>query len=66
MAENYAKELNQKSVREKLNVEKIKLWLPPYTAENGEKGEMPQVHICMFTFKNNQCEHQNVIYRYSF
>lgn len=41
MAESYTKELNQKSVREKLNVDKVKLWLPPYTTENGEKGEIP-------------------------
>lgn len=48
MAEKYNKELNQKNIREKLNAEKIKLWLPPYTSENGEKGEIPQELIQTF------------------
>ena len=48
MAEKYNKELNQKNIREKLNAEKIKLWLPPYTSENGEKGEIPQVRAFLF------------------
>lgn len=46
MAENYTKELNQKNVREKLNSEKIKLWLPPYTTESDEKGDIPKVCSC--------------------
>nr|XP_054760425.1 NEDD8 ultimate buster 1-like [Lytechinus pictus] len=29
------------TVRKRLNAEKIKLWLPPYTLENGQRGEMP-------------------------
>ena len=45
MTEDYTKELNQKNIREKLNAEKIKLWLPPYTTESGEKGETPQVRL---------------------
>ncbi|XP_064598397.1 NEDD8 ultimate buster 1-like [Liolophura sinensis] len=32
----------QKAVRDKLNSEKIKLWEPPYTTENKEKGEVPK------------------------
>lgn len=40
MAESYTQEINQKNVREKLNSDKIKLWLPPYTLESGEKGEI--------------------------
>lgn len=35
-------------VRSKLNKEKIKLWLPPFTSENGEKGDVPMV--CTFIF----------------
>ena len=30
-------------VREKLNQEQIKLWLPPYTTETSEAGDIPQV-----------------------
>ena len=30
-------------VKEKLNAEKIQLWMPPYTTENQEKGEISQV-----------------------
>ena len=33
----------QHLVREKLNAEKVKLWLPPYTTEDGQKGEAPEV-----------------------
>ncbi|CAC5368288.1 unnamed protein product [Mytilus coruscus] len=49
MAENYTKELNQKNVREKLNSEKIKMWLPPYTTENNEKGDIPKDLIDRFS-----------------
>ncbi|XP_076088637.1 NEDD8 ultimate buster 1-like [Mytilus galloprovincialis] len=49
MAENYTKELNQKNVREKLNYEKIKLWLPPYTTESDEKGDIPKDLVDRFS-----------------
>ncbi|KAL3854064.1 hypothetical protein ACJMK2_013345 [Sinanodonta woodiana] len=41
-ATSLIEEYNQKCVREKLNQDKIKLWLPPYTTNDGQKGEMPQ------------------------
>ena len=41
--EGYDKELLLAKVREKLNTEKVKLWLPPYTTETQEKGEIPLV-----------------------
>jgi hypothetical protein len=30
-------------VRFKLNEEKVKLWLPPFSKEDGQKGEYPSV-----------------------
>ena len=36
-------EVKKALVRQKLNGENIKLWLPPYTTETGEAGEIPQV-----------------------
>jgi hypothetical protein len=33
----------REKVRQLLNREKVKLWLPPYTAEDGQKGEYPNV-----------------------
>ncbi|XP_057303913.1 NEDD8 ultimate buster 1-like [Hydractinia symbiolongicarpus] len=35
-------------VRSKLNKEKIKLWLPPFTTENGEKGDVPMDLVIRF------------------
>ncbi|KAK6165392.1 hypothetical protein SNE40_022327 [Patella caerulea] len=35
-------EHHQNLIREKLNGDKIKLWLPPFTLETGEKGEEPK------------------------
>lgn len=45
MSEDYTKELYLQQLRDKLNSEKIKLWLPPYTSEEGGKGEIPQVKL---------------------
>ncbi|OWF42022.1 NEDD8 ultimate buster 1-like [Mizuhopecten yessoensis] len=45
---NYAQELHQKRVREKLNDEKIKLWLPPYTKEDGSRGDSPNDLIARY------------------
>ncbi|ESP03187.1 hypothetical protein LOTGIDRAFT_224600 [Lottia gigantea] len=42
MASSFQEEHNQKLIRERLNRDQIKLWLIPYTAENGEKGEQPK------------------------
>ena len=32
-------------LRQKLNAETVKLWLPPYTTQDGQKGEVPNVCI---------------------
>ena len=45
MAENLIEEEINRQVREQLNKEKVKLWLPPYTKEDGSKGEQPQVKL---------------------
>lgn len=45
----YAQELHQKQVRELLNKEKIKLWLPPYTNEDGSRGESPKELITRYS-----------------
>ncbi|KAK3088676.1 hypothetical protein FSP39_022249 [Pinctada imbricata] len=42
MTDSYPKSLHQQQIRVKLNAEKIKLWLPPYTTDAGEKGESPK------------------------
>lgn len=47
MANSLVEEEIQRLVREKLNSEKVKLWLPPYTQEDGSKGEQPQVSFNM-------------------
>lgn len=39
--EDYNQELVLAKIREKLNADKVKLWLPPYTTESQEKGEEP-------------------------
>ena len=31
-------------VREQLNKEKVKLWLPPYSSETGTQGNFPEVN----------------------
>ncbi|XP_013387690.1 NEDD8 ultimate buster 1 [Lingula anatina] len=38
MASNYVEEEIKEKLRSKLNQEKVKLWLSPYTAEDGSKG----------------------------
>ncbi len=43
MAENPGEEDIQRRVRDLLNKEKVKLWEPPYTNQDGTKGEHPQV-----------------------
>ena len=43
MAESLIEEEINRQVREQLNKEKVKLWLPPHTKEDGSKGEQPQV-----------------------
>ena len=43
MAESLIEEEINRQVREQLNEEKVKLWLPPHTKEDGSKGEQPQV-----------------------
>lgn len=44
MAEsNYTKELQLQTIRQKLNADKIKLWLPPYTAADSNQGNIPEV-----------------------
>ena len=45
MAENLIEEEINRQVREQLNKEKVKLWLPPYTKEDGSKGEEQQVKL---------------------
>ena len=45
MAESLVEEEVHRQVREQLNKEKVKLWLPPYTQEDGSKGEQPQVGL---------------------
>ena len=38
-------------VKQKLNAEKVKLWLEPYTTPDGRKGEHPTVElICSDSF----------------
>ncbi|KAK7498565.1 hypothetical protein BaRGS_00010225 [Batillaria attramentaria] len=39
--EGYNQELVLSKIREKLNADKVKLWLPPYTTEEQERGEVP-------------------------
>lgn len=39
--EGYNKELILAKIRDRLNTDKVKLWLPPYTTEAQEKGEVP-------------------------
>ena len=43
MAKNLVEEEIHRQVREQLNKEKVKLWLPPHTKEDGSRGEQPQV-----------------------
>uniref|UniRef100_A0A0B7AFM1 UBA domain-containing protein n=1 Tax=Arion vulgaris TaxID=1028688 RepID=A0A0B7AFM1_9EUPU len=46
--ENIGRDLLMKQLRDFLNAEKIKLWLPPYTTENKEKGHVPEDLIIKF------------------
>ncbi|XP_041374980.1 NEDD8 ultimate buster 1-like [Gigantopelta aegis] len=46
--DDYNKEHHQTLVRNKLNADKIKLWLPPYTTETGGKGLVPQELITRY------------------
>ena len=48
MASNLLEEELLKRLREKLNQEKIKLWLPPYTTEDHQKGIQPNVKLRKF------------------
>jgi hypothetical protein len=49
MAEsNYTKEMQLQTVRQKLNADKIKLWLPPYTAADSNEGHIPEVSLNLF------------------
>lgn len=44
-APNYTKELQTQKVRQRLNADQIKLWLPPYTdSANGkqDQGNIPE------------------------
>lgn len=41
--DNYGQEVAEAKIREKLNTDKVKLWLPPYTTAENQKGEMPKV-----------------------
>lgn len=43
MASNYMTDEVREKIRRKLNEEKIKLWLPPYTTETGDSGEESKV-----------------------
>ena len=43
MAGSLVEEEIHRQVREQLNKEKVKLWLPPYTTEDVGKGEQPKV-----------------------
>ncbi|XP_059173066.1 NEDD8 ultimate buster 1-like isoform X2 [Physella acuta] len=40
--ENFSRDLLLKKLRDRLNSEKIKLWLPPFTTEDKQKGEIPE------------------------
>ena len=43
MTDSLMEEEINRQVREQLNKEKIKLWLPPYTKEDGSRGEEHEV-----------------------
>ena len=45
MASNMGDEEVLNVVRQQLNKDKIKLWLEPYTLENGAAGEHPEVSL---------------------
>ena len=49
MALNFKEEELQSQVKSKLNAEKVKLWLPPHTTDEGHKGEVPQVSVSSIT-----------------
>ncbi|XP_025104923.1 NEDD8 ultimate buster 1-like [Pomacea canaliculata] len=40
--DNYGQEVAEAKIREKLNTDKVKLWLPPYTTAENQQGEMPK------------------------
>lgn len=56
MSEDYTKELHLQQLRDKLNTEKIKLWLSPYTSEDGGKGEIPQDLVSRYAKELNISE----------
>ncbi|CAH1788889.1 unnamed protein product [Owenia fusiformis] len=55
MAESFNEHM-ESLIRDKLNHEKIKLWLPPYTTELGEKGEIPKEMVERFSTDLGLCE----------
>ncbi|XP_046345858.2 NEDD8 ultimate buster 1-like [Haliotis rufescens] len=46
--DDYVTERHLKLMRERLNAEKIKLWLTPYTLESGERGDVPKELISRY------------------
>ncbi|CAL1536332.1 unnamed protein product [Lymnaea stagnalis] len=46
--ENLSRDLLLKQLRDHLNNEKIKLWMPPFTNEKREKGEIPEELISRY------------------
>ncbi|BFZ21833.1 hypothetical protein BsWGS_24872 [Bradybaena similaris] len=47
--ENIGRDLLIKRLRDRLNSDKIKLWLPPYTQENKERGVVPEELILKYS-----------------
>jgi hypothetical protein len=43
----------RQQVRQKLNVEKVKLWERPYTLEDGTKGSRPEVYCGVIVQQHN-------------
>ncbi|XP_077997726.1 NEDD8 ultimate buster 1-like [Glandiceps talaboti] len=43
----------QRLIREELNKEKVKLWLPPYTKENGQADQFPKELVDRYSAKLN-------------